>query len=163
MRTGGGIQQFNDKPGQQAPWEYTHDGKSFWQTLEEDPEYKRDFDLYMGARRQGDLVPEWFQLYPVDQELVASGLKAGAEDVLLVDVAGGLGHDVGKFRARFSHLPGRCVLQDQAGTIEQVKKDPPKGVELMAYDFFTPQPVKGKSSTLFFTCAMLDEKIFWME
>ncbi|KAL9636173.1 MAG: hypothetical protein Q9164_002993, partial [Protoblastenia rupestris] len=55
MRTGAGVEQFNDEPGKQAPWEYSHNGKSFWKILEEDPEYKQDFDLYMAARRQGDL------------------------------------------------------------------------------------------------------------
>ena len=152
MRSGAGIEQFNDEPGKQAPWEYSHDGKSFWQTLEEDPDYKNGFDQYMAARRQGDLVPEWFQLYPVEKELVPTAvgdtshqLKSGKDDVLLVDVAGGLGHDVGKFHARFSKLPGKCILQDLPETIAQVKKNPPPGVELMEYDFFTPQPVKGKA------------------
>ena len=156
MRTGAGVEQFNDEPGKQAPWEYSHDGKSFWKILEEDPEYKQDFDLYMAARRQGDLVPEWFQLYPVGQELASTtsnprSLKTGKDDVLLVDVAGGRGHDVGKFRAHFPHLPGRCILQDLPETIAQVRKTtPPQGVELMEYDFFTPQPVKGKVPFPFF-------------
>ena len=149
MRTGAGVEQFNDEPGKQAPWEYSHNGKSFWKTLEEDPEYKQDFDLYMAARRQGDLVPEWFQLYPIADELLFSttdspNLKGGKDDVLLVDVAGGLGHDVGSFRTHFPHVPGRCILQDLPETIAQVRKTPPPGVELMKYDFFTPQPVKGK-------------------
>ncbi|KAL2056632.1 hypothetical protein ABVK25_003026 [Lepraria finkii] len=149
MRTGAGVEQFNDEPGKQPPWEYSHNGKSFWKSLEEDPECKQDFDLYMAARRQGDLVPEWFQLYPVGQELVPTtgnnvrSLKTGKDDVLFVDVAGGLGHDVTKFRAYFPQLPGRCVLQDLPKTIAQVRKNPPQGVELMEYDFFTPQPVKG--------------------
>ena len=149
MRTGAGVEQFNDEPGKQAPWEYSHNGKSFWKILEEDPEHKQDFDLYMAARRQGDLVPEWFQLYPAGQELVPTtsnlrSLKTGKDDVLLVDVAGGRGHDVGNFRAHFPQLPGRCILQDLPETIAQVRKTPPQGVELMEYDFFTPQPVKGK-------------------
>lgn len=157
MRTGAGIEQFNDEPGKQAPWEYSHNGKSFWNILEENPEYKEDFDLYMAARRQGNLVPEWFQLYPVETELAppntttttdssnTRSLKTGKDDVLLVDVAGGRGHDVGKFRAQFPQLPGRCVLQDLPETIAQVRQTTPlQGVELMEYDFFTPQPIKGK-------------------
>ena len=156
MRTGAGVEQFNDEPGKQPPWEYSHNGKSFWKILEEDPECKQDFDLYMAARRQGDLVPEWFQLYPVGQELVPTtgnnvrSLKTGKDDVLFVDVAGGLGHDVTKFRAYFPQLPGRCVLQDLPKTIAQVRKNPPQGVELMEYDFFTPQSVKGKGPLSFF-------------
>jgi len=174
MRTGAGIEQFNDEPGKQAPWEYSHNGKSFWKILEEDPEYKRDFDLYMAARREGDLVPEWFQLYPVETELApltttttttTSGskpgcLKTGKDDVLFVDVAGGRGHDVEKFRAQFPHLPGRCVLQELPETIAQVRQTtPPQGVELMEYDFFTPQPIKGtllpSSSSTLLTFSML--------
>lgn len=174
MRTGAGIEQFNDEPGKQAPWEYSHNGKSFWKILEEDPEYKRDFDLYMAARRQGDLVPEWFQLYPVGTELTppttapsggsssssnTGSLKTGKGDVLLVDVAGGRGHDVGKFRAQFPQLPGRCILQDLPETIAQVRQTtPPPGVELMEYDFFTPQPIKGKSPILLLTSHFLSMK-----
>jgi len=150
MRTGAGIEQFNDEPSKQAPWEYSHNGKSFWKVLEEDPEYKKDFDLYMAARRQGGLVPDWFELYPVAIELGRTtpgglGLRTGKDDVLFVDVAGGRGHDVAKFRTSFPHLQGRCILQDLPETIAEVKKAPPEGVELMEYDFFTPQPVRGET------------------
>lgn len=151
MRTGAGVQQFNDAPSKQAPWEYAHNGKSFWKVLGENPEHKKDFDLYMAARREGGLVPDWFELYPVGRELghttaeVGPGLKVGKDDVLFVDVAGGRGHDVTKFRKSFPHLPGRCILQDLPGTIAEVKQAPPERVELMEYDFFTPQPLKGEA------------------
>ena len=96
-------------------------------------------------------MPEWFEIYPVakELELSKSTLKTGKDDVLFVDVAGGRGHDVAKFRKTFPDLPGRCILQDLPETIAQVKKSPPEGVELMDYDFFTPQPIKGVHCNLF--------------
>lgn len=112
----------------------------------------------MSARRQGGLVPEWFEVYPVEAELAKteSTLKTGKEDALFVDVAGGRGHDAGKFKAACPSLPGRCILQDLPGTLASVKKaEPPEGVELMEYDFFTPQPVKGKQCRFFLALSNL--------
>lgn len=78
-----------------------------------------------------------------DELLVQKTQEHDRGQVLLVDIGGGMGHQSRGLRA---WLPTECnerlVLQDlppvlaKAGEIE--------GIEMMPYDFFTPQPVKGQ-------------------
>lgn len=65
--------------------------------------------------------------------------------MLLVDVGGNMGRDVKMFRNAFRDAAGRVVLQDLAPIIEAGPKDEltALGIELMAYDPLTPQPVQG--------------------
>ena len=67
-------------------------------------------------------------------------------DVLLVDVAGGFGHDLAGFvqSQHGSRLQGRVILQDLPIVIDDpVTKALPPRIEKQSHDFFTPQPVKG--------------------
>lgn len=81
--------------------------------------------------------------YPVEERL-AKGFKADEEGaVLLVDVGGGIGADMERFRKRYPDMPGKVIVQDLPDVINSTKM--PQGVEGMAHDFFTPQPVKGKA------------------
>lgn len=59
---------------------------------------------------------------------------------LLVDVGGGHGHETLKLVDRFPEAKGQVVLQDQPDVIGQVSQT--DKMELMAHDFFQPQPVK---------------------
>lgn len=69
-------------------------------------------------------------------------------DVLLVDIGGGLGYWAREFRKAMpaQEYPGRVVVQDQPGIVNRIRAD---GIEAMAYDFFTPQPVVGGQFYLF--------------
>ncbi|KAK5719686.1 hypothetical protein LTR17_015221 [Elasticomyces elasticus] len=123
-------------------------GKTFWQLLASDPSAKENFDIFMKAARRGGHVQMWNERYPPVSQLKDEDLKTGAEAVLMVDVGGGVGGQVGAFRKQCPDLPGRCILQDLPDTIKN-NTSPPEGVELQAYDFFTPQPVKGARIYLF--------------
>ena len=57
------------------------------------------------------------------------------------DIGGGLGHDLGRFKRTFPQAGGRLILQDLARTVADALVV--EGIEAMAYDFFTPQPVHG--------------------
>ena len=87
--------------------------------------------------------------YPV-VERIGHGLISQAP--FLVDVGGGLGHDLLELRAKHPELSGRLVLQDQPDVIKQVG-NVEKGIELVAHDFFTPQPIKGMSQVSMIECA----------
>ncbi|KAK5676263.1 hypothetical protein LTS10_011075 [Elasticomyces elasticus] len=136
------------QPVKQNAHQHTFDGKTFWQLLGSDPSAKENFDIFMKAARRGGHVQMWNERYPPVSQLKDEDLKIGEEAVLMVDVGGGVGGQVGAFRKQCPNLPGKCILQDLPDTIKN-NASPPDGVELMSYDFFTPQPVKGARIYLF--------------
>jgi hypothetical protein len=76
--------------------------------------------------------------YPVKERLG----NATEDEVLVVDIGGGAGHDLLGFKERHPELKGRLVLEELPYMIDRVvgKLD---GVELVGHDFYDPQPVKG--------------------
>ena len=79
-----------------------------------------------------------FDFFPVAEKFQ----HTNPQRPLLVGIGGGLGHDISAPRARYPDLPGCLILQDLPRVIDQIKELGP-GIEVMGYDFFTPQPVKG--------------------
>lgn len=122
-------------------------------------EYFEKFDQEMG-RRFASMMDVWSMgrqrwfdadYYPVAERLIkgAEMSRPDAEDsgenVFLVDVGGGTGHDVTGLRTAFgSKIPGRLVLQDRPEIIEHAQVNDRD--EKMAHDFLTEQPVKGSST-----------------
>jgi hypothetical protein len=76
--------------------------------------------------------------YPVKERLG----NANEDEVLVVDIGGGSGHDLLGLKARHPELKGRLILQELSYMIDQVA-DKLEGVKPMVHDFRTPQPVKG--------------------
>ena len=109
--------------------------------LGEHPELLQCFNNYMAGYRQGK--PSWVEpdFYPVTERL-GKPLKAGETTVLLVDIGGGMGHDLEEFKARHPQLSGRLVLQERQEVVNQIQHLSP-GIEATVHDFFTPQPIKG--------------------
>lgn len=97
----------------------------------------------MGGYRAGK--SSWVDLgfYPVEERL-GSGMKEGTEEALLVDVGGGLGHDLELLKEKHEHLPGRLILQDKEEVLSQIPATD-NVFEKMRHDFFTRQPVQGLS------------------
>ena len=101
----------------------------------------------MSGYRQGK--PSWMDkgFYPVSERLAGSP-KLDKEAMLLVDVGGGLGHDLAEFKKKCSDVDpkvcGRLILEDKAEVIAQIQPETALGLELSAHDFFTEQPAKGK-------------------
>ncbi|KAF5004256.1 hypothetical protein F66182_16057, partial [Fusarium sp. NRRL 66182] len=95
----------------------------------------------MSAYHQGR--PSWMDrdFYPVENDLL-NFVKPDPNAVLVVDIGGGLGHDLQEFHQKHPSAPGRLIVQDKAEVIQQVPTEPGK-VEFMAHDFFTEQPIKG--------------------
>ena len=127
-----------------GPFQYAHDTQStHFRWLADRPEHSQRFNNYMKGcreRRRSWMDPGF---YPVKERL-ETGFKNDHQDsAFLVDVGGGLGHDLEELKAKHADLLGRLVLQDQAAVIAQISKASP-GIDLTAQDFFTPQPVKGE-------------------
>ncbi|KAK5128868.1 hypothetical protein LTR85_000201 [Meristemomyces frigidus] len=131
--------QFPRSPEDRSPIQHVF-GDTMFGVLSKDPRRKKIFDDYMEARRYST-EPKWFEIFPAGQKF-AGELKAKSDEVQLVDVGGGKGHDIALFRQRFPDLAGRLILQDLPRTFSSLTEKPP-GVELMEHDFFTEQPVKG--------------------
>lgn len=70
----------------------------------------------------------------------------GEEQVFLVEVGGGRGKIWEDVRSHRRDLKGRMIVQDLPQEIDHGEKS--EGVEGMAHDFFTPQPVVGRSPLL---------------
>ncbi|KAH8427499.1 uncharacterized protein LDX57_005212 [Aspergillus melleus] len=87
----------------------------------------------MGARKY------WVDWYPV-QERILNG--ADPNTALIVDVGAGKGHDLIAVQERFPNT-GQLVLEDLEAVTDTLDLDPT--IQKVPYDFFTEQPVPGKS------------------
>jgi hypothetical protein len=141
---GPGISQFADEQGQQTLFKYAHGFDKIFGMLEQNPEQKQAFDDYMASRRLIN-QPQWFEIYPAAERL--RDVRNSPDSVLLVDVGGGPGQEMSRFRQRNPDVPGRIILQDLPLTLNRIEKIP-EGVEPMEHDFFNPQPVKGKTHSI---------------
>ena len=93
----------------------------------------------MSVQRDGR--PNFADFYPVDKQLV-QGFSSDQDAVLFVDVGGAYGQEILEMKQRTPALPGRTVLQDQPNVIKGCSET--HGLEIMAHNFFEPQPIRGK-------------------
>ena len=101
------------------------------------PDLFNYFNQWMAVQRLG--MPTWLDFYPVRE--AAQDLDPARE--FFVDIGGGLGHQSVALRKTLPDLKNRIIVQDMEPVLEHAIKHP--GVELMAHDFWQPQPIKGKS------------------
>lgn len=111
-------------------------GEELWTFLGSHPQRAQNMVMGMKSLNTGSLAGT---AYPFGEEL--SKLDIKADDVAIVDIAGGQGHIMEEVRKLNPHLKGRFIVQDLPSTFEAVP-NPPDGVEFMPYDMFTPQPVR---------------------
>lgn len=117
---------------------------NYFEYLVQDGKKFKDFDAIMTLNRNSK--PHWVEYFPVQERIIDEYLHNTKEgDVFMVDVGGGLGHDLEYFKKKFPYV-GSLVLQDLPHTLSSVSLS--EGIEIMPYDFFTPQPVKGKTNIL---------------
>ncbi|KAL4761102.1 S-adenosyl-L-methionine-dependent methyltransferase [Aspergillus foveolatus] len=118
--------------------------------LAENPALATDFQAWMTVKQQAS--PNWVDWFDVEgvilNEFRGHSLRSGDSrddanaEILIVDIGGGEGHSLHAFNHKFPSTPGRRILQDLPHVLDTVTNVPEKA-ELMAYDFFTAQPVKG--------------------
>lgn len=104
--------------------------------------YGESFNNHMRAYAQGRL--RWMDpaVYPVAERLIAGADCDSPDAPFMVDIGGGVGHDLAAFRARHPSHPGRLILQDLPQVIGQIRELDGE-IARMEYDFHTPQPVRG--------------------
>jgi hypothetical protein len=113
-------------------------GTDFFAYLRNDPVRLARFNSAM--KGAGQLV-----VSPVPSSLLESTDDSG---VVMVDVGGGVGQVTEKVMEENPQLKGRFVLQDLGPIVEQARAKNPK-YQVMEYDFFTPQPVRGTFLIIF--------------
>ena len=99
-----------------------------------------NFGKLMSSFRDGRA--EFLEVYPFAARILDGWTDKDAK--LLVDVGGGLGHDVVKIVEAHPEAKNHVVLQDRPEVVEHAAK--PDVMDVMAHDFFEPQPVKGVCS-----------------
>lgn len=82
----------------------------------------------------------WVDIFP-HQKILGSDMDS--DSPLLVDVGGNIGHDMEKFRQIYPMTASRLYLEDRPEVVKHSKC--PGTVNKIGYDFFTPQPIKGKA------------------
>jgi hypothetical protein len=102
------------------------------------PSLLTDFNLFMGNSMGARAY--WIDWYPVQSRILDG---ATSNTALIVDVGAGKGHDLLAFADKFPNS-GRLVLQDLPVVVDRLDGALGTAIEVVAYDFFTEQPIKGE-------------------
>lgn len=125
---------------EEGPFQFAYDTSlNFFAYLQANNPLGMQFNHHMGGYSRGR--PTWMDRFPTQERLIV-GAKTGAEDVLLVDIGGSVGHDLEAFHTRHPSAPGRLILQDLTVVLDQITTLTPT-IERQPYDFHTPQPIRG--------------------
>lgn len=120
------------------------DPKELWLKLTSNPKRVKDMAQGMRSLSTGSLAA---CAYPFGEELGKLDIKE--DEIAIVDVAGGQGHIMTDVRERYPNLKGRIIVQDLPAVLDTVPGGPPKGIEFMPYNMFTPQPVRNARAYYF--------------
>lgn len=138
------------------PYTHAHDtnGKSMFENLSTKPKRMEAFNNGMTVQAMTSI---WmFDLFPFRE--ILSSLKPTPDTVLAVDIGGGKGKAISRIRSLSDGLAGRYILQDQRhviASLAHLTSSPTsylEGIEPMAYDFFTEQPIRGSLVYLIRRC-----------
>ncbi|KAL4811804.1 O-methyltransferase [Aspergillus spinulosporus] len=122
-----------------GPWNYAMNREEvIWEWFSADPERLHLSNSFMEADRGSR--PSWVEWCPLPEQLVKA-FDGGADDVFMVDVAGGRGHDLKTFRDKFPDAKGQFILEDLGHVIEQSVDG--LRAKKIAFDLFKEQPIKG--------------------
>ena len=122
-----------------GPFQYAFDTKLngfAWIMQPENSTLLNNFNTWMG----GIHVAHWLDWFPLQEEVIKD-LDSDENAVTMIDVGGGLGHELLELKKKYPEIPGRLILQDLSETIKSVPDT--KAFERTVHDFFTPQPVIG--------------------
>ncbi|KAL8738332.1 MAG: hypothetical protein Q9181_000875 [Wetmoreana brouardii] len=129
-----------------GPFADTWGGKNTWALYEAEPARGEVFHSFMEKWKGGLSI--WFDKYPVETQL-SDAYDKSDDVVLLVDVGGGRGQCLEEFVKQHGRRKNRLIVQDLPDALSPAEKLQPLGIEVMPYDFFTPQPVKGAKAYFF--------------
>lgn len=132
------------------PWNYAMNREEMiWEWFSADPERLRLSNSFMEADRGSQ--PSWVVWCSLPGQLVKA-FDGGVEDVFMVDVAGGRGHDLKSFTDKFPDVKGQFILEDLGHDLEQ-SVDGIRAKKI-AFDLFKEQPIKGRSISSCYTATV---------
>jgi len=107
--------------------------------LSKNPELELAFARCM--RGVSESMKSWVDIYPTESLLVDDD-GGSYDEVVVVDIGGGIGQDINAFQRKHKLAMGRLILQDLEKVVEQAKVEP--NITVMPHDFFQIQTVKGR-------------------
>lgn len=131
-------------------------GRHTWALYEDEPERGKVFNSCMTRWKQTNRP--WTDTYPAKSK-ICENVDQSKDAVLLVDIGGGRGHVSEDFVKDPAHRTGRVIVQDLPAALGDADSLSKQGIETMAYDFFTPQPIKGNVSLLVQNQAILTVRL----
>lgn len=132
---------------------YNCKGETYFDYLGK-PENKRmatAFNDTMALQKTGE-KESFVKSYPVAERLRIDD----PDRVLFVDVGGGVGHQLLKFRHRAAGLPGKFALEDLPGVLAQATNLPDDVVKI-GHDFFQPQSSAVRNAKAFYLRMILHD------
>ena len=134
---------------QKSLFHYAHGTDlNMYEWLQTQPDQLATFSAYMTAAtkiQESSLLKTITSLLPVEK---ADYSHDQHNKIFLVDVGGGRGQALSKLCQQRPDLKGKVIVQDLPNEIK--RRDAEDGVQVMCFDFFTPQPIKG-AHIYFFT------------
>ncbi|KAH8433920.1 uncharacterized protein LDX57_011556 [Aspergillus melleus] len=124
-----------DGPFQQAYSTKLH----HFEWLARHPDEQHAFNVVMETGNRAVEGKQWYDFYPWEERLLSDG---DTDRVLLVDIGGGKGHDLARFRER-TNTTGHLILQDVPEVIRDIRVPLAQGIEVQGYNMFDAQPVRG--------------------
>lgn len=136
----------NPATASQNPFQFAVDTKeSYLGWMQQRPTILENCSTYMAGLRQTGVVKKWMDWFPVQRE-VLDGAKGDPTPVIIVDVGGGTGGNVMAFRKKFPDAPGKFIFEDLDHVFDSTADL--GGTEGLAYNFFTPQPIRGQPTAV---------------
>jgi hypothetical protein len=118
-----------------------HEGKDYYEILELDPQQRRLADFALKNSERNFPVLGLFPFQDLEDQV-----KREPKRPFIVDIAGSMGQSLLKIRQACT-FGGRLILQDLPVVINSLKPEDIPGIEAMAYNMLTPQPIKSKHSS----------------
>lgn len=109
----------------------------------QDPKRQEAFNTHMTLQRM-ERGPNWFDFYQVQERLLDADKDTSKK--FLVDLGGGVGHDLAAFTEKYPDLASRLVLEDLDHVLADVDKQQFKlhpSIERVPTDLFKEQTVMG--------------------
>ncbi|PSN63194.1 S-adenosyl-L-methionine-dependent methyltransferase [Corynespora cassiicola Philippines] len=142
----------NPDDAYESPWQFSEKtDKHYFDWLAEYPHLQDAFNTALGLAR---LEPfHWSEFYPIKEKL-----QGTSNETLLVDIGGGIGHDVIAFREKNPDITGKLIFEDLPMVVESSKrKELPQGIEGVGHDFFQPQPDAVKGAKFYYLRTVLHD------